>query len=225
MTLAIGRLERSGSVSSLALWEVRDVNTLVGYCLGGMIAIGGASAGLVSHSRPAPPPSTGSAPNPTPELTWIDDQGHVYGARSSAAAPESDGIVCAYTGPRLTAQRPGRDGVSLSCPATPPAEDVIWPSGGEPPLPVDPDDPGIPACRAAGGTPMPPQLGGGGGEGAPVDFCMIAGHLWAPGGQAGAPWGATVAGSAQCSLLGGSYQGADPNRLQGFNCVWEGAAR
>lgn len=204
----------------------RDVNSLVGIWLGGLAAAGGASLGLVSHARPATPPAL-STPAAPPVVTWIDDQGHVYRAPSAGGpAQEGYGIVCEYLGARLTVQRAGRDGVRDTCPATPPAQDIIWPSAGEQPLPVDPDDPGVPSCRAASGTPSPPQLGGGGGEGAPVDFCMIAGHLWGPGGPDGAPWGATVVSSAQCRLLGGLYRDVgDPNQSQGYNCVWSEAHR
>jgi hypothetical protein len=222
MALVHRSLRRAGFATSSACWEIRDVNSLVGIWFGGLVAVGGTGIGLASHTRPATPPPLVSPATPAPGVTRIDDQGHVYRTLSQAVSPQEYGIVCEYLGPRLTAQRAGRDGVRQSCPATPPAQDLIWPSGGEQPLPLDPADPGIPACRAAGGTPSPPQLGGGGGAGAPVDFCMIAGHLWGPGGPSGAPWGATVVDGEQCRLLGGSYRQTAATGLQpqGYNCLW-----
>ena len=197
------------------------MNSLLYLGLGGVIAAGGAGLQLAAHGGPAPRPAVEAAAAPEAPITSVDDVGHVYPRAARLLVPDGYGIVCVYTGSRLTDQGRGRDGSWVDCPAAPPAQDVTWNAGGEAQSLVDLADPDVPACRRAGGTPRPPQLGGGGGPGAPVDFCMIGGHLWGPGGPAGEPWITTVVSGVECRLLGGTYRdAADPDLApQQFNCV------
>ena len=196
------------------------MNSLLYLGVGGALA-GAAGVSLATAHPPAQVRTLPSAAVSTPLAVSVDDVGHVYPQAAQVVAPKGYGIVCEYRGAQLVAGHPGRDGARVTCPERPPVHDVVWTTGDQPPAAPDPADPDVPACRSAGGDPAPPQLGGGGGPGAPVDFCMISGHLWGPGGETGAPWITTVVTAVECRLLGGVYHGtADPDlQPQTYNCV------